>query len=114
GLALMISSVKYEDDFIIKKLEEARRFPDSIYGRQLPTWKSKPPKDLSDVFYLDSIKGTIIAKEDIGTDRVTYISDDIFDSSCPIWEIPKEYEKSFLQNPDKAKRDFASVPSGSV
>lgn len=115
GLLIMISSPNYEGDFIMKKLDEARAHPDVIYAAQLPTWKGKPiaRADMKNKFYFNWRKGTIYKKPPKSFGKVSKVEDE-FDMTKEIWEIPGEYKPSFIQDPDKAKRDFAAVPSKSI
>ena len=113
GMCVMISSPRYEGDFIMSKLEEAAKFPDIIYARQMPTWKCKPvPKNRQDVFYFNSRTSRIVDALE-PTDAVTKLEEP-FDRDATFWEIPGEYKKSFQQDPEKAKRDFAAIPSSTI
>lgn len=115
GMCIMISSPRYEGDFIMRKLEEARKFPDVIYAKQLPTWKCKPvTKNRADVFYFDSRTSKIVEKHEIGPLDTVDTLEVEFDKDAKFWEIPGEYKKSFQQDPDKAKRDFAALPSSTI
>jgi len=114
GLIVMISSPMYEGDFIMQKLEEAKKFPESIFSIQLPTWKTKPVSkaDVQNKFYFDNRLGKIEENLDLSnTKEIAKLTDKGFDYTKPVWEIPGEYRKSFAQDPDRAKRDFAAMPS---
>jgi len=112
GLILMISSPRYEGDFIMRKLEEARKFPELIYSKQVPTWKCRRllKEDLLDCFYFNNRSGLVEKTPPTGFGDINKIAEK-FNSKADIWQIPGEYKKSFLQDPDKAKRDFAAIPS---
>jgi len=114
GLVIMISSPQYDGDFTIRKLEEARRFPDIIYSAQQPTWKLQPmkPEYEATKFYFNAKKNLVVETFD-PAESVCKLND-VFDASKTIWEIPIHFKKSFLQDPDKAKRDFAAVPSKAI
>jgi len=112
GLLVMITSPLYDGDFSMRKLEEARAIPHIIYSQQMPTWKLKPMDKKKNIFYFNSRKGTII--EQLPKKYSINKVEDAFDSSKEIWEIPVEYKTSFVQDPDKAKRDFAAVPSKAI
>lgn len=115
GLLIMISSPNYEGDFIMNKLEESKQFPNIIYSCQLPTWKCKPkdPDDERPDFYFNHRKGIIYDEEPVGFGSISRVGDP-FDSLQEIWEIPGAFKDSFVQDPEKAKRDFAAVPSKSI
>jgi hypothetical protein len=114
GLVIMISSPRYEGDFIMRKLEDAKKFPEYVYGRQIPTWKCKPidKADLANKFLFNQKRGVIVSSAE-GL-PVSLLEDAIFDQTKDIWEIPGEYRKAFQQDPEKAKRDFAAVPSKTI
>jgi len=84
-LGVMISSPRYTDDFIERKMVESRLYPEMIYGKRKAIWESKPD-DIEAVK-----KGETFNFE--GTD------------------IPLIYKKSFDENPDKAWRDLGARPS---
>ena len=115
GMIMMISSPRYEGDFIMRKLEEAKKFPDLIYSEQLPTWKCKPLKiaDVDNKFYFNSRRNQIETGVPDNQDIICKLADP-FDKTKEIWEIPGEYKKSFIQDPHKAKRDFAALPSMTI
>ncbi len=111
GLIAAISSPRYVGDFIMRKLEEARRNK-NIYGIQLPTWKIKSleSQDLANKFYLNKESGEIKDKKP-EKESIDLIMDKNFNPLSKWWEIPGEYKKSFISNVDKAKRDFGAIPS---
>jgi len=119
GLLMMISSPRYIEDFIMRKLDESKLLnPDGtkvnphIYSVQLPTWKVKAKKgtDATSKFLFNQRTGAILAEEELagayGTYRVNTLEQEDFDDTFDVWEIPGEYISSFRQNPEKAKRDF--------
>ena len=112
GLLMMISSPKYEGDFIMRKLQEAQKMPNIIYAKQLPIWKCKPrmPQDYQTKFYFNSRKNII---EDSPSGKVCSL-DDAFNQDIEVWEIPGEYKISFIQDPQKARRDYAALPSATI
>ena len=114
GLLAMISSPRYIDDFIMRKLDEARQFPDQIFSVQLPTWKVKSNKqvDNTKTFFFNPNTGDVRDDKPDYTTEINLISDKHFYArKHDWWEIPFEFKKSFLLNPEKAKRDFGAVPS---
>ena len=116
GLVLMISSPKYEGDFIMQKIDEAKKLPDVIYARQMPTWKCRPlyKADLKNYFYFNCRTSRLTDTKPEGVGVINSIYNKDFDSSYNVWQIPGEYKSSFVQDPDKAKRDFAAVPSKTI
>lgn len=111
GLLVGISSPRYVDDFIMRKLKEGEKYT-RTYARTMPTWKCVPKEkqDLAHRFYFNCRKGFI--EETPPTDfGIVNKIEDVFDPNAEIWEIPGDYKTSFQQNPEKAKRDFGAVPS---
>ena len=116
GLLIMISSPLYEGDFVMRKLEEAKNFPGVIFSTQMPTWKMKPlNKDYkTDIFYFNNRQSIILDSEPSDINSIIDRAEDTFDANKPVWEIPNDYKTAFIQDPDKAKRDFAAVPSKAI
>lgn len=81
GLLVMISSPRYVDDFIEKKMREAETNK-TIFARRRTLWESKPASHFC---------GTWI-------DFQTY-------------KIPIEFETEANRNPDVFKRDFMAIPA---
>ncbi len=81
GLLVMISSPRYVDDFIEKKVKEAQTNP-KIFSRRKKLWESKP------------------------ADRFCGIWID-FDGG----KIPVEFETEAGRNPETFKRDFMAIPA---
>lgn len=116
GLLVMISSPRYEQDFVMKTLEESKLLKNRYYA-QLPTWKCKPleKQDVAGKFFFNTKSGRIITPEEaIQINDTTFLSDETFDSEKIVWEIPGDYLNSFKADGDKAKRDFGAVPSKSL
>lgn len=111
GLIAAISSPQYVGDFVMRKLDEAKR-NGKIYGIQLPTWKVKAleTQDLEGKFYLNTETGEL-QDDKPQKDVVDLIADAEFKPLSKWWEIPGEYRKSFISNVEKAKRDFGAIPS---
>lgn len=84
-LGVMISSPRYTDDFIERKMTEAKQYPELIFSRRRAIWESKPDDVRSvatdDYFELDGVR------------------------------IPNVYKKAFMENPEKAWRDLGAKPS---
>ena len=116
GLIMMISSPRYVGDFIMKKLDEGRQHPHIVYTKQLPTWKMKPYSSDTLCFFYNARAGVVF---DAGETKADILSQALtigelgakFEATDDVWEIPQEYYKSFKQNPEQAKRDFAALPS---
>jgi len=113
GLLVMISSPQYENDFVMRRLKEAER-ADYMYSVQLPTWKLKPYDKEQETFWFDSRKNELLERlPEAITGGINKLHE-AFDVLQNIWEIPREYKRAFIQDPDKAKRDFAAVPSKAI
>jgi len=114
GLLIMISSPRYVGDFLMKKyaLSQKAEFKDHIYGLKMPTWKSRPyNQDTIDNSFLFSTETKSILDYSMTyDDDIDFLEND-FDEKKKIWQIPKEYKKSFKQNPEKAMRDLGATPS---
>lgn len=95
GMIFATSSPRYVDDFIERKIEEAKSNP-SIYARVCPTWENKP----SDIRAIAEGKCFEAphprAREEDGSSLV---------------KIPLRYEHAFRRNKQKAWRDFGAVAS---
>ncbi|MFC1514479.1 hypothetical protein ACFL5X_01085 [Candidatus Omnitrophota bacterium] len=81
GLLVMISSPRYVDDFIEKKIKEALT-NSKIFTRRKKLWESKPPSHFC---------GDWVAFEEN--------------------KIPAEYEIEARRNPDAFKRDYMAIPA---
>ena len=114
GLALMISSPQYDGDFVMRKLQEAQQVPKQIFSTHSPTWKLKPisEEDKKDIFYLNSKTNKIV--DTISPAQTISKIGDPFEVGATIWEIPKQYKRDFIVDPEKAKRDYAAVPGKAI
>ena len=81
GLLVMISSPRYVDDFIEKKIQEAETNK-KIFARRKKLWESKPPR---------------------------YFTGQWIDFEG--YKIPAEYEMESRRNPEVFKRDYLAIPS---
>jgi len=81
GLLVMISSPRYVDDFIERKMQEAHTNK-KIFTRRKKLWESKPPSCFS---------GKWIDFEG--------------------YKIPAEFETESKRNPEAFKRDYMAIPS---
>lgn len=81
GLLVIISSPRYEDDFIERKIAEAKT-NNKIFAKRKMLWQSKP---------------------------LSYFSGEWIDFDG--YKIPKEFETEAKRNPDKFKRDYMAIPS---
>jgi len=84
GLLVMISSPRYVDDFIEKKMKEAQTNP-NIFSRRKSLWQSKP---------LSKFSGNWIDLDG--------------------YKIPAEFETEARRNPEVFKRDYLAMPSLSL
>lgn len=116
GLLMIISSPKYEGDFIMTKLRNSKGMEDIVYCRQIPTWKAKPLEvgKETDLFYFDSKSNLVLEAKPTNYGSIDKVTDKGFNEHANIWEIPKDFEKSFRQDPDKAKRDYGALPSSTL
>lgn len=114
GMIAMISSPRYVEDFIMKKLGESK-LVDNIYGIQLPTWKVKDAANFdlteNNVFYFNPATNNIFEGEGEPVGIIDYVVSKGFNSRANYWQIPGEFKQSFIVNPEKAKRDFGATPS---
>ncbi len=122
GMIMMISSPKYEEDFIMRKLEESKGLDENgelvnthIYGKRVATWKTQdkykniPDEDRK---YFDVEHSVFIDKEKVDFSKCNRIEEEEEDyTKAKYWEIPKEFVHDFKANPEKAKRDYAAIPS---
>lgn len=131
GLIMMISSPRYEGDFIMKRLKDStavndkgERIHKQLYSFVSATWKTqteylKPEYQLlENHFWFDQRANKIIPHEDwdkvkevYGREGISYIVDDLDHTVCRFWQVPGKFEAAFLANPEKAKRDFGAIPS---
>jgi len=81
GLLVMISSPRYVNDFIERKMKEAQS-NNKIFSRRKKLWESKP---------LSKFKGKWIDFEG--------------------YQIPAEFETEARRNPEAFKRDYLAIPS---
>jgi hypothetical protein len=81
GLLIMISSPRYVDDFIEKKMEEAKTNK-KIFAKRKKLWESKPSSCFNG-------------------ERIDFQE----------YKIPKEFEIEARRNPDKFKRDYMAIAS---
>lgn len=81
GLMIMISSPRYVDDFIEKKMKEAQTNP-QIFSTRKKLWESKPASRFSGEWI------------DFGE-----------------YKIPAEFETEAKRNPEAFKRDYMAIPA---
>jgi len=85
GLLIMISSPRYTDDFIERKIKEAKQAPTRIFARRRAIWEVLPE------------------------DQEAIQVGDYFDLNGN--QIPTRYRDDFMKNPEKAWRDLGARPS---
>ena len=86
GLIIMISSPRYIDDFIERKMSEAKTNP-KIFARRKTLWQMKPGFDLS-------VANTF--EVNLGTEVI---------------RVPHLFKTDYDRNPEKFIRDFCAIPS---
>lgn len=85
-LFIMISSPRYEDDFIERKYDEARTNP-RIFARRRPLWEAMPPG--------------------------TYSKKTFYDAEIKM-HIPVDFQEDWTKNAHAARRDFGAQPSAAL
>jgi len=113
GLLVMISSPRYIDDFIERKIEEAKINP-KIYAARRPTWRCKPKELYSGVtFYVDVQRAKVVPTGSVGDFEglVEKAFDGPVHQKCDWLEVPEEYRSEFDRDARKALRDYAAKPS---
>jgi hypothetical protein len=91
GLIIMISSPRYVDDFIERKMKEAELFPERIFSRRRAVWE-----------VLEDDKEAIRKKE------CFYL---VHPTTKESTAIPLRYQDDFQNNPERAWRDLGAVAS---
>ena len=86
GLLVMISSPRYVDDFIERKMKEAMKNPNMFHSRKA-LWDMKPGYDLTPA----------------GTFQVQ--------TGGEVHRVPKVLEEDYIRNPEKFIRDFMAMPN---
>lgn len=127
GMLVMISSPNYEHDFIIEKSKDVGRLSedgkpvnDRLYAMLSPTWRFQkgyyadeyqlPEKH----FFFNQMNNSIVEHGEEDPADTAYIREENLLRDKKFWQIPVDFETSFRSNPEKAKRDFAAVPSLTV
>lgn len=127
GMLVMISSPNYEHDFIIEKskeasliMEDGKPVNERLYTMLSPTWRFQkgyyadeyqlPEKH----FFFNQMNNSIVEHGEEDPSDTAYIRDETLLRDKKYWQIPIDFETSFRSNPEKAKRDFAAVPSLTV
>jgi len=100
GKLFMISSPRYIDDFVERKMKENNS---KIYGIRVPFWESPPPtlKFSGKVFYFDTVKRIIIKDGEI-------------ESQANYEKIPIELLSEFERDPIRAWRDLGAQPTEAI
>lgn len=124
GMVIVISSPKYEDDFISRKYKEGQEYPDIIYSVSAPTWRLKDRDRMSnEVFVFDHEKFRIVPEDqydsyelksgekvkiELDEKKTMYLKfdDDVLDKS--LWIIPHDFLDPFTRNPEKSTRDLGA------
>lgn len=121
GTLVTISSPRYEGDFIMKKFTQLQKFKednseasDRFYIENLPTWKVKHFAEDTECFYFNPHTEQIIPKENIDEFTIVNKLFSNWNLKAEIWEIPKVYERAFIVDPSRAKRDLGAKPSNTI
>lgn len=112
-MTFVISSPKFENDFVARKYEEWVKNPDLIFTYRSTTWHFKDRNKMSDeVFVFDHKNFKIIDAEDYNSMGIklnkTVIEELKFNDEKDryLWVIPMDYYKAFKKSPEKATRDL--------
>lgn len=93
GFMMIISSVRYTEDFISRQFEKSKNL-DFVYTSRFKTWEVKDRNKMSGEtfdFVVETDKDGKVVEE---------------------WKgIPIDFQRSFESNPEKAMRDFGAKPS---
>lgn len=124
GMIVVISSPRYEKDFISKKFAEGILYPDAVYSVKNPTWKMKDRTKLEkDCFVFDRVNYRILKKREYKEHiRISELSeahkfhlrfgDDALNKRY--WIIPYDYYDSFRRRPEKSIRDLGAEPTEAI
>lgn len=124
GRVIIISSPRYEKDFITEKYHEGQKFPDVMFSIALPTWRVKDRKKLkNEVFVFDCINYVIYSEEQWKTHELWWeispyqreklkFNDEVLDKSYRI--IPLDFHDSFNRSPEKSMRDLWARPTDTI
>lgn len=96
GIGAITSSPRYVDDFVEKKMKDARKNPSVIFGMRRATWEMR--KD--DIEMVQS-GDCFVLKHPM--EKIDGVPVDV--------KIPNKYRKNFERDARKAWRDFGAVPS---
>lgn len=112
-MTFVISSPKFENDFVARKYNEWLRNPELIFTYTSTTWHFKDRDKLSDeVFVFDHKNFKIIPEEEYKINWIVLDQKKIHDlrfwdeKDKYLWIIPKDYYKAFKKSPEKATRDL--------
>lgn len=129
GMLLMISSPRFEGDFICTKYREGLKYPEQIAAFQLPTWKAKDRERMvAQVFVFDRQTMRIVPPEQYATypteegavnltvseavNRTLAYGTDALDRR--FWIIPIDFHDDFERNPERSTRDLGAEARGSI
>ena len=120
GMVVVVSSARYIEDFISKKLEESKS-NNNVLGVRGATWELKDRNKMSKETFIFSIRTMrVIPIEECFELKINPTPSQKYklkygdDRDKKYWIIPLDFKESFLRNPEKASRDFGSKPSESI
>ena len=112
-MTFVISSPKFEWDFVARKYQEWLENPDLIYTYTSTTWHFRDRDKMSDeVFVFDHKNFKIIKEEQYIEYWIRLTKENIEELKCKkddeelIIVIPMDYYKAFKKSPEKATRDL--------
>lgn len=108
GFLLTVGQMKKANGFASAKYKELAGLPDEAHTVRMTIWESKGrkhrdyqgPNGTFESFYYDTKRKEIISKQ--ATALLGYPEH--------VLEIPKVYERNFLNKPEQALRDLAGIP----
>lgn len=122
GMIIVISSPKYEKDFISMKLAEGLEYPDVVFSVSIPTWKMKNREVMSDdVFVFDKNALQIIPVEEYSEKSIFIGEKEKYDlcfgneeMDRSYWIIPTDFHDTFRRQPEKSIRDIGAMPTAAI
>ncbi len=114
-MVILISSPKYEDDFISKKYKEGLQFPELVSAHKGKTWTVKNRDLLSEeVFIFDHNNYKVVKKSNYDelwielNESTNYHLRFGNDLDNLYWIIPEDYLEPFTRSPEKSTRDLGA------
>lgn len=124
GKVIIISSPRYEKDFITEKYHEWQKYKDVMFSISLPTWKAKDRKKMKkEVFIFDNVNYQIRTEEEFEKkewwfkiseeqrQKLKFLDDEMDRTH---WLIPMDFHDSFNRSPEKSMRDLWAKPTDTI